>query len=465
MQTTLTQRKPFTIEDAPVSEDLKPISNDHRTVGVFAYMSMWLGDGFNIGNITLGSSLVVAGTATMSLTQTLVAAAIAIFIISVIFALNDRFGYLTGAPYVMQLRLSFGKTGAKFASLLRGIPAIIWFGFQSWTGALALNQIAKIMTGGSFNNTAICFVIMQVVQVLIALKGFKSIKVVTSIISVIVMIALFGVFVLLITQHGTVIQSKLINVHGSWGLTFFSFIVAFLGNYTAIFESAADYSRELKPNLSNKYRGFLYFLPITVAYGITIVTGAMLAAVTGISSPVNAMSHIFNNNLITLFVSGFIILGVITTNSVANIMPPTYILTSLLKMPQKWAIAIVGLLAACSFPWLLVQDSSSAGLALFIRSYSVFLGPMTAIILVEYYIERHQSINLETLYNDNKQQAVKWNAPIALAIGAIVALMQVDLSWIIGFVVGGIAYLVLNRIRKEKRDLPENEQIEQIDLE
>lgn len=458
MQTTLTQNKPFSIKAAPIAEDLKPISSDQRTVGILAYMSMWLGDGFNIGNITLGSSLVVAGTATMSLLQTLTAAAIAILIISVIFALNDRFGYLTGAPYVMQLRLSFGKTGAKFASLLRGIPAIVWFGFQSWTGALALNQIAKIATGGTFNNTAICFVIMQIGQILIALKGFKSIKVVTSVISVIVMLALFSVFILLITRHGSVIQAKLIDVHGSWGLTFFSFIVAFLGNYTAIFESAADYSRELKPNVSNKYRGFLYFLPIAIAYGITIVTGAMLAAVTGISSPVNAMSHIFNNNLITLFVSGFIVLGVITTNSVANIMPPTYVLTSLFKLPQKWAIAIVGLLAACSFPWLLVQDSSSAGLAIFIRSYSIFLGPMTAIILVEYYIERHQNVRLETLYNDEKQQTIKWNAPIALAIGAAVALFQVDLSWLIGFVAGGIAYLVLNRLRKEKRDLPVTEE-------
>lgn len=457
MQSTPTQNKPFSIDDAPIADDLKPISNDQRTVGAFAYMSMWLGDGFNIGNITLGSSLVVAGTATMSLFQTLTAAAIAIFIISVIFALNDRFGYLTGSPYVMQLRLSFGTTGAKWASLLRGVPAIVWFGFQSWTGALALNQIVRILSNGSFNNTAICFVIMQIGQILIALKGFKSIKIVTSIISIIVMVALFSVFILLVTQHWAVIQSKLVDVHGSWGLTFFSFIVAFLGNYTAIFESAADYSRELRPNLSNKYRGLLYFLPITIAYGITIVAGAMLAAVTGISSPVNAMSTLFNNNVITLFVSGFIVLGVITTNSVANIMPPTYILTSLFKLPQKWAIVIVGLLAACSFPWLLVQDSSSAGLALFIRSYSIFLGPMTGIILVEYYLERRQYINLSSLYNEQKQQSIKWNAPIALLIGAAAALIQVDLSWLVGFAAGGLAYIVLNRLRKEARELPEEE--------
>lgn len=79
-----------------IAKDLKPITAEQRRVGVLAYMAMWLGDGFNIGNITLGSSIVVAGIATLNLLQTLVAAGIAIIIISLIFTLNDRFGYRTG---------------------------------------------------------------------------------------------------------------------------------------------------------------------------------------------------------------------------------------------------------------------------------------------------------------------------------------------------------------------------------
>jgi hypothetical protein len=95
------------------------------------------------------------------------------------------------------------------------------------------------------------------------------------------MIAMLGVFLLLVTQHQAVIQQRLVRPSGTWGLPFFGFIVAFLGNYTAIFESAADYSRELKPNLSDQRRGLLYLIPIGLAYGMTIVTGAMLAVVTG----------------------------------------------------------------------------------------------------------------------------------------------------------------------------------------
>lgn len=423
-----------------VADDLKPIADNDRRVGMLAYMAMWLGDGFNIGNITLGSSIVVAGVATMNLLQTMVASGIAIIIISLIFTLNDRFGYRTGAPYVIQLRLSFGVKGAKLASLFRGIPAIVWFGFQSWTGALALNQIGLTLFHLTRNHTFECFLILQIIQVVMALWGFRSIKLVTGFIAAVVMVAMLGVFVILVTQHQTAIQQRLMAPSGSWGLPFFGFIVAFLGNYTAIFESAADYSRELKPNLSDQKRGLLYLVPIGLAYGMTILTGAMLAVVTGIASPVTAMAHLLNSSWMTVMVSFFIVLGTVTTNTVANIMPPTYMLTSLLKMPQQLATTIVGLLAVATCPWLLVQDSSAQGLAVFIHLYSIFLGPMTAIILIEYYCHRHQHIDLAALYDDRQQPKFTWRAPLALVAGAVSAAFLVNLSWFVGFFVGGLIY-------------------------
>ena len=42
--------------------------------------------------------------------------------------------------------MSFGIKGTVISSLLRGIPAIVWYGIQSWIGGTALNEIAKIVT-------------------------------------------------------------------------------------------------------------------------------------------------------------------------------------------------------------------------------------------------------------------------------------------------------------------------------
>jgi NCS1 family nucleobase:cation symporter-1 len=429
---------------ANVDESLTPKSDKDRKVGPLSYIFMWIGDGVNLGNMTLGASLVVAGVATLNIFQTFSAAIIAIGIISTIFTLNDRLGYRTGIPYVVQLRMSFGLKGSIISSLLRGIPAIVWYGFQSWIGGTALNEIAKIITGGAFDNVAICFIVLQLVQIGLSLYGFHAIKWVETLVSIVIILALLYAFGILLTSYRDVIVEKWVHTEGSWGLPFFSFIMMFMGNYAAIFLSAADYSRELKSGISDTKRGFLYFVPIFIAYGLTLTVGAMLASATGISNPVKAFAVVVDNSYITFFVSTFIVIGSIGVNMVANIIPPTYVITLLTKLKFKAAVTITGLLALCSFPWVLVQDSSAKGLGIFILVYSAFLGPIVSILLIEYYILRKQKVNISDLYKEDGPFAGYNPAAIlAMFIGAGAAFIEVDLAWIIGFVVAGIAYLSL----------------------
>ncbi len=427
-----------------VDESLIPKSASARTVGPIDYMFMWLGDGVNLGNMTLGASLVVAGVATLNIFQTFVAAIIAIGIISAVFTLNDRLGYRTGVPYVVQLRMSFGIKGSVISSLLRGIPAIIWYGFQSWIGGTALNEIAKIVTGGSFDNIFACFIVLQVVQIILSLYGFHAIKWVESVISTVIMLALLYVFIILLNSHSAVIAEKWVHAKGTWGLPFFAFIMMFMGNYAAIFLSAADYSRELKTGISNAKRGLLYFFPIVLAYGSVLCIGAMLASTTGISNPVKAFAIVVNNDYITLFVSAFIVMGAVAVNMVANIIPPTYVITLITKLKYKPAVTISGLLALGACPWVLVQDSSAEGLGLFILIYSAFLGPIVSILLLDFYVLREQKVNIADLYKEDGPFA-GYNpcAIIAMLIGAGAAFMKVELAWIIGFVVAGICYYLL----------------------
>ncbi len=435
---------PHIKEDAGIDESLLPQQESARKVGPIDYLFMWIGDGVNLGNMTLGAGLIVAGIATLNLIQTFAAAIIAIGIISIIFALNDRFGYKTGVPYVVQLRMSFGVKGSIIPSLCRAIPAIVWYGFQSWIGATALNEIIKIFTNGTFNNIAICFIVLQLIQIVLSMYGFHAVKWVETLSSLVIMAAFIYVFVVLLTSYGDVIAEKWVYTEGSWGLPFFAFIMVFLGNYASIFLSAADYSRELKSGISNGKRGLLYFLPILIAYGSTLTIGAMLASATGISNPVSAFAEISDNPYITVFVSAFIVIGAISVNMVANIIPPTYVITLITKLKYKPAVVITGLLALVSFPWVLVQDSSSAGLGTFILIYSAFLGPIVSILLVDYYLLRKQIVKIANLYEeDGIFSGFNPAAVIALLVGAGAAFIIVELAWIIGLVVSGIAYYLL----------------------
>ncbi|MDA8226576.1 MAG: cytosine permease, partial [Desulfitobacterium hafniense] len=118
--------------------------------------------------------------------------------------------------------------------------------------------------------------------------------------------------------------------------------------------------------------------------------------------------------------------------------------TLLTKLKYKVAVTISGLLALGSFPWVLVQDSSAKGLGMFILIYSAFLGPIVSILLIEYYILRKQKVNVADLYKEDGQFA-GYNpaAVLAMFIGAGAAFMKVELAWIIGVVVAGIAYILL----------------------
>ncbi len=429
-----------------LDESLHPKNDKDRTVKPKDYIFMWIGDGVNLGNMTLGASVIVAGVATLNIFQTILAALVAIAIISTVFALNDRLGYKKGIPYVVQLRMSFGIKGTVISSLLRGIPAIVWYGIQSWIGGTALNEIAKIVTGGSFNNIFICFIALQVVQIVLSLFGFHAIKWVETIASVVFMVGLIYVFGILMSNYSTEIAQNWVQAEGSWGLPFFGLIMVFLGNYAGIFVSAADYSRELKTGLSDKKRGTLYFLPITLSYGFVIVIGAMLASATGITNPAQALPIVIDNPYISVGVSAFIVVTVIATNMVANIIPPVYVITMLTKLKYKPSAIITGLLALCAFPWLLIQESSATGLNMFILIYSAFLGPVISILLVEYYILRKQRVDVADLYNEDGPYAGYNPAGLlAMLIGAAAAFTVVDLAWIIGVVVAGIAYYLLSK--------------------
>ncbi len=435
------------IDTAEIDSSLKPKRDKDRNVGPIDYMFMWVGDGINLGNMTLGASLVVAGIATLNFNQAVAAALISIAIISSLFALNDRLGYRTGIPYVVQLRMSFGTKGAIISSLMRGVPAIVWYGFQSWIGATALNKIIIVATDGAFDNIFVSFVVLQGIQIALSIYGFHAIKWVEMLISIVVVCALCYVFYLLLQpEHMVKIKEHWVNVEGSWGLPFFGAILMFLGNYAAIFLSAADYSRELRPGFTNAKRGLLYFIPITLAYGFVLLIGVMLASATGMINPVDGFNEIVTNHYITTSVNAFIVLGAIAVNMVANIVPPTYVITLLTKIKYKVAVVITGILAIASCPWFLVKNEDAKAFQYFIYTYSAFLGPIIAIILLEYYVFRKQKIDITQLYNLEGQFAGSNKAAvIAMLIGAGCAFIEIKLAWLIGFIIGGLAYIIITK--------------------
>jgi NCS1 family nucleobase:cation symporter-1 len=111
-------------------ESLAP--QQKRIMGRTSYLLAWMGGCVSIGTFTVGSSLV----GTLNLVQSLLAVTVGCVGIGIGLAVNGAAGYKYGIPFVVQVRSSFGMAGTKIPGLVRAVPALVWYGFQSWVGAV-----------------------------------------------------------------------------------------------------------------------------------------------------------------------------------------------------------------------------------------------------------------------------------------------------------------------------------------
>jgi NCS1 family nucleobase:cation symporter-1 len=74
-----------------------------------------------------------------------------------------------------------------------------------------------------------------------------------------------------------------------------------------------------------------------------------------------------------------------------------------------------------SVPWKIIQNS--AGLLGFLSGYSCFMGPLAAVIVVDYYIIKQRKLNVYELYKANGiywySNGWNWRAFIAFGAGVI----------------------------------------------
>lgn len=426
-------------EEKKESGSLAPIQDKDRIMGWGSYLMLWLGGCISIGTLTMGSAQLDKG---LNLFQVFLAVLIGSTILIIGICANDRFSYISGAPYTVQLKSAYGTKGNIVPVMIRGLPAIVWYGFQSWLGGSAINQISIALFG--YDNAVLYFVLFQVLQIVLSVKGFHGIKWVENIGGVVIVCAMLYMLFVCVTQYGDIIGTKLVHKQGTWGMPFVAAIIAFFGNSTTVMLNAGDYSRELKPGFSMGKRGIAYFIsmvPTTVLLGLI---GAMSSTATGIANPINAFSKMVNNKVLLVATLAFILFAQMTTNLASNVVPPAYAFMDAFKMKHKTAVILVGILAVCTCPWILTNDSSAAGLDLFVKIYTAFFGPIFAVLITDYYILHRGKITgekLDDLYDDHGSRAgINWAAIIATAVGAVIGLLNVDISFFTATIPTGLVY-------------------------
>ncbi|MCQ4923106.1 NCS1 family transporter [Tissierella carlieri] len=415
-----------------------------RIMDNLSYLAAFLGGCVSIGTFSMGASLI----GVLNLTQAILAMAIGCSVIAIALVLSGSAGHKYGIPFTVQARSSFGFRGVKIPGFLRGIPAIVWFGFQSWVGAGAINVSLKTIFG--FDNLPLVFVLFTVLQVILAINGFHGIKWLENI-SVVFIIGILGyMFYTVYTKYGVEVAATITNIKGTWGLPFWGGTTAFLGIYSTMILNGSDYSRELKRETKPAMTGSLYWLSILPATLFMGLIGLMVSGATGNNDPVAVFSTAMDNQFLTIMTLMFVAFAQVTTNVLNNIVPPVYVLMDTFHLSYKKSAILVGILSICTFPWLLVRPESAGGLSLFVQIYSAFLGPIFAVLVVDYFIIRKKKLNLNDYYNaDGAFKGVNWAGVIAIIGGSIVSLFFVQISWYASLLPTGLLYYFLMKNMKK----------------
>ena len=421
---------------APGQESLAP--QQTRIMGRASYFLAWFGGCVSIGTFAMGSSVV----GTLNLVQATLAIAIGCFVIGIALALNGAAGYKYGIPFMVQARSAFGFTGTRLPGLVRAVPAVVWYGFQSWIGAGALNMVSTTLFG--FDNLVFYFITFQLLQIALSVMGFQGIKWLENIGSAFILASLMYMFYATVQRYGDELSTSLLTMEGSWGMPFWGATMLFLGIYSTMMLNVSDYAREHRRGTGTGLLTTIYamsILPCTLFMGLI---GYMVSEATGTADPIQVFTNAVDNTPLLMATLLFIAFAQVTTNVLNNVVPPTYVLMDVFKIKFKIATVIVGLLAFATFPWKLVQPDSADGLQLFVQTYSAFLGPIFAILVVDYFLIRRRTLDLDKLYNETgPYQGVNPAALIATATGIIAALSFSSISWYASLIPAGITYYLL----------------------
>lgn len=421
-----------------------------RIMDPWSYLFAWLGGCVSIGTFTVGSGLV----GTLNLLQVVIAIAIGCLVIGAALMINGQAGHKYGIPFMVQARSAFGFSGSRIPALVRSVPAIVWFGFQSWIGAGALNLVSDTLFG--YSNMIAFFIGFQFLQIALSVLGFHGIKWLENIGSIFIIGSLVYMFFSVINKYGAEISTNLVNVEGTWGAPFWGATMLFLGIYSTMMLNVSDYSRELREDVGLIRQTAIYansILPATLFMGLI---GLMVSGATGEVDPIKVFSSAVDNKPLLVTTLLFIAFAQVTTNILNNVVPPAYALMDVFKLKYKTAAVIVGLLSFCTFPWELVKDESAAGLNMFIQTYSAFLGPIFAILVVDYYIVRKQKLDIDKFYDENgPYKGTNMAAVIAMAVGVIVALIFSNISWYASLIPAGVIYwLLMQKLPAAQRFMP-----------
>lgn len=462
--------------------DLYPIPKASRSVGAFGYTMMILSMTITTSIFFLGWISQILG---LSLIQAAIAALIGNSVVAIIMTLNGWIGVKYGIPFPIQLRSSFGVRGSIVPLIVRAIVSIFWYGVDGYIAAWAITASALLLAGispdiivsQSLIYSPATFVLYLAIVTAVGYKKIAGIKYLDIFAGPILMIFFLWFTLYLYIDPNVpknpipMWESKVSWVSGE----FFLAIAVQTAWWSTIALNVSDICR-----YSNSFKNLYYghILGLVIPQIVGTVLGFIATSLTGgIYSPIDIIIKYSPTPALGLFGLVFAFLATSSTNVTGDVPAATNAIIRIAKIRWERSVILATLLA-----WLLIGPYSivywkqsldvANYLVLFNWYYSMWLGPIASIMVIDYWILRRKILRVEELYNHDGiyryYRGINIYGITSFLLGIIfeyllstyqgnlrfyfniIPVPGIELAWYYGFIAAGISYLVLTRLYRDK---------------
>ncbi|KAF5370543.1 hypothetical protein D9757_010126 [Collybiopsis confluens] len=325
-------------------------------------------------------------------------------------------------PFAVINRTGWGIRGAWFPLVNRIILSCCWYGVQAWYGG----QMVKVMIGAiwpSFynlkntfgdnaameTNEFISFIIFWTISLPIFMLRPEHYRIPAIVSSAIVTIAAFAIFIWALAKQGDVgpLWKTPEEVYGvgrltgsqlSW--TMMRMITSGIGGWAGGILYQSDFSR-YAVHPGDQMWGQIFIIPLCL-FGSNLLGIITTSCARGFypDDPLLCYTDAqWERSRAAVFFAAFAFLlsqmcvNIVACGTVGG-MDLAALLPRYLNIRRgSFVVAIVGI---CINPWRILDTANSFISA--ISAYAVFLGPLTGIMLAEYYLIRRRRLKLSHLY-------------------------------------------------------------------
>lgn len=362
-------------------------------------------------------------------------------------------GIKYGIPFSVALRPAFGYVGSLIAAYFRAIPAIFWFGFQTWVAASAINGITNVLWG--IDNVTIWIIILGAIQIAHTTLGIKAISRLSNIATPLLIIVGIYILYMAFKDHGlsfSNVWGMIGTGEGEYTMTYAT--MSFMGGWATLSISIMDITRDCKTNAEDvkdfkinmkRYlpAQWIGIIPAVVFYTFIGVIGV---ATTGHVNPADILIELSKEQGDLMLILSLLFITVATwcTNDTANLWPAAYTISSTFPKKINFAkgIIIAGVVGLVTRPWLAAD--SLVDVMVIIGN---LLSPVAGIMIWDYYFLRKRKLNINDLYNADGQYKYWKNinpaAFISLIAATIISLPFGEYAFFVGLFSAAAIYHIL----------------------